>query len=101
MQNKANFQITRIATSSLCYKAYAKRAGPGLAKNKANFKRDDGFSTCYTKDCHGPWSLAMTFVGGLLRGMAGGEGKNVRRACQLTGSRLFTSRAVGGIIANL
>ena len=29
--------------------------------NKANFKRDDGFSAYYTRDCHGPSGLAMTF----------------------------------------
>jgi len=35
---------------------------PNSNPNKPNFKRDDGFSAYYTRDCHDPSDLAMTLV---------------------------------------
>jgi hypothetical protein len=60
MQNKANFKIGKMNISISIIRGYENKYNWTLSENKpktkpikANFKRDDGFSAYYTRDCHG------------------------------------------------
>jgi len=79
MQNKANFLRSQMNVKSYNTKAYENKSNwtlsenkPNSNPNKANFKRDDGFSAYYTRDCHGTHRINRAVEGkGSEKGPAG------------------------------